>query len=65
MKARRTDTWPDTARNRAEIAARWSWGHDTLRIAKDIALTEAQVCQVLARLQDERHAARRKGGARA
>jgi hypothetical protein len=65
MSALPADTWPHTARNRSEIAARWSRGHDTLRIAKDIALTEAQVCQILARLQDERHAARRRGGARA
>ncbi len=64
MKARHTDTWPDTARNRSEIAARWSRGHDTLRIAKDTALTEPQVCQILARLQDERHAARQQGAAR-
>ncbi|MDV2987039.1 UNVERIFIED_CONTAM: hypothetical protein Q9R58_22275 [Methylobacteriaceae bacterium AG10] len=58
MKGRAADTWPDTARNRHEIAARWAKGHDSLRIAKDIGLTEPQVCQVLARLQDERHAAR-------
>lgn len=65
MSALPADTWPDTARNRHEIAARWAKGHDTLRIAKDIALTQAQVCQILARLQDERHAARKHGGARA
>ncbi|MGW5957086.1 hypothetical protein [Methylorubrum thiocyanatum] len=38
---------------------------DTLRIARSIALTEAQVCQILARLQDERHASRQHGGAHA
>ncbi|KQO88918.1 hypothetical protein ASF33_20125 [Methylobacterium sp. Leaf92] len=65
MKARADDTWPDTARNRSEIAARWAKGHDTLRIAKSIALTEPDVCRILARLQDERHAARLQGGARA
>lgn len=58
MSARAADTWPDTARNRREIAERWAKGHDTLRIAKGIALTQAQVCQILARLQDERLAAR-------
>lgn len=58
MKARAADTWPDTAPNRAAIAKRWAKGHDTLRIAKSIALTEPDVCRILARLQDERHAAR-------
>lgn len=58
MKARATDQWPDTPRNRAAIAERWAKGHDTLRIAQGIGLHEHQVCQILARLQDERHAAR-------
>ncbi|WP_437871563.1 hypothetical protein ACSD7O_24945 [Methylorubrum extorquens] len=58
MKARATDTWPDTPRNRAAIAERWAKGHDTLRIARSIALAEPEVCRILARLQDERHAAR-------
>ena len=58
MKARCTDTWPDTLRNRQAIAERWAQGHDSLTIAEDIALTEAQVCQILARLQEARHAAR-------
>ncbi|KQQ04510.1 hypothetical protein ASF56_12235 [Methylobacterium sp. Leaf122] len=59
MKARASsDTWPDTPRNRAEIAERWAKGHDTLRIARSIALTEPDVCRILARLQDQRHAAR-------
>jgi hypothetical protein len=59
MKARASsDTWPDTPRNRAEIAERWAKGHDTLRIARSIALTEPEVCRILARFQDERHAAR-------
>lgn len=58
MKARHSDTWPDTPVNRREISERWARGHDTLRIAKGIALSEPQVCQILARLQDERHAAR-------
>ncbi|CAO4171106.1 hypothetical protein [Methylorubrum extorquens] len=65
MKARATDTWPDTPRNRAAIAERWAKGHDTLRIARSIALTEPEVCRILARLQDERHAARQQGEARA
>ncbi|MCP2080731.1 UNVERIFIED_ORG: hypothetical protein J2W74_001917 [Methylorubrum zatmanii] len=63
MKARAADTWPDTPRNRAAIAERWVKGHDTLRIARSIALTEADVCRILARLQDERHAARKQEGA--
>ncbi|OHV17129.1 hypothetical protein BK022_07475 [Methylorubrum extorquens] len=58
MNAPATDTWPDTPRNRAAIAERWAKGHDTLRIARSIALTEPEVCRILARLQDERHAAR-------
>lgn len=58
MSAIPVDTWPDTPRNRAAVAERWSKGHDTLRIARSIALTEPQVCQILSRLQDERHAAR-------
>lgn len=65
MSALPADTWPDTARNRSEIAARWAKGHDTLTIAKGIGLHQRQVCQILARLQDERHAARQQGGARA
>lgn len=61
------DTWPDTPRNRTEIANRWAKGHDTLTIAKAIGLTEPQVCWVRARAQDERHAARTcsQGGDRA
>lgn len=58
MKVCAADTWPDTPRNRAAIAERWAKGHNTLRIAKDIALTEPDVCRILARLQDERHAVR-------
>ncbi len=58
MSAPAAGTWPDTPRNRAAIADRWAKGHDTLRIAKAIALSEAQVCQTLARLQDELRAAR-------
>ncbi|MEG9504695.1 MAG: hypothetical protein MIN69_23040 [Methylorubrum extorquens] len=63
MKARHADTWPDVPRNRAEIAERWAKGHDTLTIAQDIGLHEHQVCQILARLQDERYAARQQEGA--
>ncbi|CAO4179549.1 Homeodomain-like domain-containing protein [Methylorubrum aminovorans] len=63
MKARAADTFPDTPRNRREIAERWAKGHDTLRIAKSIALTEPEVCRILAHLQDERHAARQQEGA--
>ncbi|MCP1557827.1 UNVERIFIED_ORG: hypothetical protein M2438_001911 [Methylobacterium sp. SuP10 SLI 274] len=58
MKARCTDTWPDTIRNRQAIAERWAAGMDTLAIAEDTGLTEPQVCQILARIQDTRHAAR-------
>ncbi|GEL42279.1 hypothetical protein MEX01_28700 [Methylorubrum extorquens] len=58
MKARCTDTWPDTHRNWQAIAERWAAGMDTLAIAQDIALTEPQVCQILARIQEARHAAR-------
>lgn len=58
MKSRASDTWPDTPRNRAAIAERWAKGHDTLRIARSIALTEPDVCRILARIQDERHASR-------
>ncbi|ARO53805.1 hypothetical protein B2G69_06325 [Methylorubrum zatmanii] len=65
MKARAADTFPDTPRNRREIAERWAKGRDTLTIAQDIGLHEHQACQILARLQDERHAARIQGGARA
>lgn len=64
MNAPAADTWPDTPRNRSAIVERWAKGHDTLRIARSIALTEPQVCQILARLQDERHAARQQGAAR-
>ena len=65
MKARAADPFPDTPRNRREIAKRWAKGHDTLKIAQGIGLHEHQVCQILARLQDERHAARLQGEARA
>ena len=59
MKARATaDRWPDTPRNRRAIVERWALGHDTLTIAKCVGLHQHQVCQILARLQDERHAAR-------
>ena len=57
MSALPADTWPDTPLNRREIAERWAKGHDTLRIARSIALTEPDLCKILARLQDERHAA--------
>jgi len=65
MKARAADPFPDIPRNRREIAKRWAKGHDTLRIARSIALTEPDVCRILARLQDERHAARQEGESRA
>lgn len=65
MKARAADTFPDTPRSRREIAERWAKGRDTPTIAQDIGLHEHQVCQILARLQDERHAARQRGEARA
>lgn len=65
MKARAADTLPDTPENRREISERWAKGHHTLKIATAIGLHEHQVCQTLARLQDERHAARTQGGARA
>jgi hypothetical protein len=58
MSALPADTWPDTPRNRREIAERWAKGHDTLTIAKEVGLHEPQVCRILARLQNERHAAR-------
>lgn len=60
MKARAApaDTFPDTPENRREISERWAKGHHTLKIARGIGLHEHQVCQILARLQDERHAAR-------
>jgi len=64
MKARAADTFPDTPRNRREIAKRWAKGHDTLKIAQGIGLHEHQVCQILARLQDERHHQRQQGIAR-
>lgn len=58
MSAQHADTWPDTPRNRRKIAERWAKGHDTLRIARSIALAEPDVCRILARIQDERHASR-------
>lgn len=58
MKTRAADTFPDIPSNRREIAERWAKGHDTLTIAKEVGLHEPQVCRILARLQDERHAAR-------
>ncbi|SOR26795.1 conserved protein of unknown function [Methylorubrum extorquens] len=63
MKARAADTWPDTPRNRTAIAERWAKGRDTLRIARSVGLTEPDVCRILARLQDERYAARQREGA--
>ncbi|MRI56383.1 hypothetical protein D8770_20810 [Methylobacterium sp. DB1607] len=58
MSALPAGAWPDTPRNRREIAERWAKGRDTLTIAKEVGLHEPQVCRILARLQDERHAAR-------
>ena len=65
MSALPADTWPDTPRNRREIAERWAKGHDTLAIAKEVGLHEPQVCRILARLQNERHASRQQGCAHA
>ncbi|MBA9070268.1 hypothetical protein FHR71_004034 [Methylobacterium sp. RAS18] len=55
---------PDIAAfNRGWVTDLWSKGLDTAAIAERTFLPEHKVCQILARLQDERHAARQQGGA--
>lgn len=50
--------------NRRWVAELWARRLDSADIAKTTLLPEHEVCQILARLQDERHAARQQGAAR-
>lgn len=63
VKAARSDLWPYDPHNMRWVAREWAKGKDTARIAQTTALTEAQVYNILARLQDERHALRTGGAA--
>lgn len=63
MKAARSDPWPFDPQNMRWVAREWAKGKNTAQIAQTTALTEAQVYNILSRLQDERHAARTGGGA--
>ncbi|CAO4178986.1 hypothetical protein [Methylorubrum populi] len=44
--------------NRRWVAELWAQRLDTVAIAEATALPQAEVCRILAKLQDERHAAR-------
>lgn len=46
----------------AAVSRLWRQGCDSAEIAHRLNLREHAVCTILARLQDERHAARRQGG---
>lgn len=47
------------------VAELWSIGFDTLDISRSMSLPEPYICLLLAEMQDEQHAKRIHGGARA
>ncbi|WP_342152360.1 hypothetical protein [Methylorubrum sp. SB2] len=62
MRAPAADPHPIVADlNRRTVARLWAERKDTIDIAEATGLPEAEVCQILAHLQDERHAARIAG----
>ncbi|MBB2965267.1 hypothetical protein [Methylobacterium sp. R2-1] len=50
--------------DRWAVARLWAANNDTVEIARIMRRTEAEIYGILARVRDDRRAARRQGGAR-
>ncbi|MBA9071791.1 glutamate/tyrosine decarboxylase-like PLP-dependent enzyme [Methylobacterium sp. RAS18] len=65
MKTCAKGEWPFTTANVRWVRKLWDAGRDTVEISRTTGLTEAQAYNLLAFIREQRHAARKQGGARA